>query len=122
MAVLFALSSTPNLRINPDPTLDHLLRKVGHAAAFALLAVLVAWAIGGLRGDPRRAVAVFAFVVGYAITDEIHQAFTAGRSPSALDVAIDAAGAGIGVIVVRIVERRRAGARQTRDTGGGPPT
>src|SRR5262245_14416546 len=121
MVVLFILSATPNLRISQDPSLDHVLRKLGHAAAYALLAVLVAWAMGGLRGDPRRAPLAFGIVVAYAITDEIHQAFTATRSPSALDVAVDAAGAGIGVLVYRMVERRRAATRRMDDASDPPP-
>jgi VanZ family protein len=122
MAILFALSSTPNLRFSEDPALDHVLRKLGHAAAYALLAVLVTWAIGGLRRDPRRALAAFAIVVAYAISDEIHQAFTATRSPSVLDVAVDAAGAGIGILLYRIGERRRAGSRPSAEASGRPPT
>jgi VanZ family protein len=122
MAILLALSSTPNLRFSEDPALDHVLRKLGHAAAYALLAVLVTWAIGGLRRDPRRALAAFAIVVAYAISDEIHQAFTATRSPSVLDVAVDAAGAGIGILLYRIGERRRAGSRPSAEASGRPPT
>lgn len=39
----------------------------------------------------------------YAISDEIHQSFTPGRTPSAIDVGIDTAGVILGIILVLIV-------------------
>ena len=45
------------------------------------------------------------FLVGliYAITDEYHQSFVAGRGPSATDVCIDTAGVCIGIVIVLII-------------------
>ena len=34
--------------------------------------------------------------IGYAITDELHQAFVPGRTPKLLDVLIDSSGASLG--------------------------
>lgn len=39
----------------------------------------------------------------YAITDEYHQSFVAGRGPSARDVCIDTAGVFIGIIIILII-------------------
>ena len=39
----------------------------------------------------------------YAISDELHQSFIPGRSPSAIDVGIDTAGVIIGILVVLII-------------------
>lgn len=39
----------------------------------------------------------------YAITDEYHQSFVAGRGPSVTDVCIDTAGVFIGIIIVLII-------------------
>ena len=39
----------------------------------------------------------------YAITDEIHQGFTPGRTPSVIDVGIDTCGVFLGIILVLIV-------------------
>ena len=50
-----------------------------------------------------------AFGIGYAVTDELHQFFVAGRSASIFDVCIDALGivTGIGIYVImrKAIER-----------------
>ena len=43
----------------------------------------------------------------YAITDELHQGFVAGRHPSPVDVGIDATGALIAVVAAGIFRSRR---------------
>lgn len=45
------------------------------------------------------------FLVGliYAITDEYHQSFVAGRGPAITDVCIDTAGVCIGIVIVLII-------------------
>jgi VanZ family protein len=48
------------------------------------------------------------FTVLYAMTDEFHQGFVAGRHPSLVDVGIDATGALIAVVVVSLIRSRRA--------------
>ncbi|WP_019534256.1 VanZ family protein [Paenibacillus ginsengihumi] len=40
--------------------------------------------------------------------DEIHQSFTAGRTPLALDVLLDATGAAAGIILCSAIARRRS--------------
>ncbi len=98
-AVIFALSSEPNLRFVADDDLDLVVRKIGHMGVFGILAVLVWFALGRTR-LPRRWVWALAATVLYAITDELHQGFVAGRHPSPVDVGIDAAGALIALAVV----------------------
>ena len=50
---------------------------------------------------------IISFVVGvsYAITDEVHQSFTPGRTPSIIDVGIDSIGVltGIFILIVLII-------------------
>ena len=41
MTVIFVLSAQPGLRVAEDPMLDYVLRKVGHVAVFAVLAMLL---------------------------------------------------------------------------------
>ena len=107
MAAIFWASSGPVPPVVPDPTLDLVAKKVGHFLAYALLAVLWWLAVRRELTD-RAAIAVaLAITIGYAGFDEIHQAFTATRNPSSVDVAIDAAGAVIGIWgVVRWFARR----------------
>jgi len=88
-AVIFAFSSIPSLGTGLG-TWDLVLRKLAHATEYAVLGVLL------LRATGRMSVA---FVLGtlYAVTDELHQSFVAGRHASPLDVAIDAAGVAVGL-------------------------
>ena len=73
-------------------------RKLAHAAEYAVLAVLLWRAL-------ESGWAAFWLAVAYAITDEIHQAFVPGRHMSPLDVAVDAAGAAVGLLFVLRVRR-----------------
>ena len=92
-AVIFALSSVSDLGTGLG-TWDLVLRKLGHAAEFALLGALLVRALG----DARTAVAAG---VAYAASDELHQHFVPGRVGSPLDVAIDAVGVALGVFLWR---------------------
>lgn len=96
-AVIFALSSVPDLGTGLG-TWDLVLRKLAHAAEYAVLGALLLRAVG----DVRLAVAAG---VAYAISDEVHQRFVAGRVGSPLDVAIDAAGVALGVLLWRRYRR-----------------
>lgn len=122
-SLLFVLSSQPELRLVAEPVLDTILRKLAHLAAYALLAMLIAYPLGGVRRDRRVGLALV-LVVAYGLSDEIHQAFVPGRVPALSDVAIDAAGGVIGLVGARLVGPRRAGHEQHdagvgRFTGGG---
>jgi VanZ family protein len=92
-AVIFALSSIPNLGTDLG-TWDTILRKGAHVTEYAILGLLLLRALG-------REAPAFALGVAYAITDEVHQHFVSGRHSSPLDVAIDSAGILIGVLVAR---------------------
>jgi VanZ family protein len=88
-AVIFALSSVPDLGTGLGGW-DLLLRKLAHAAEFAILGALLLRALG-------RPLAAFVLGTAYAVSDEIHQAFVAGRVGSPVDVAIDAVGVAVGI-------------------------
>src|SRR5215510_6142396 len=92
-ALIFALSSIPSLGTGLG-TWDLILRKCAHITEYAVLAFLLARAIG--REGPALALGVL-----YAASDELHQAFVRGRHASPVDVAIDMLGLLIGVAVWR---------------------
>jgi VanZ family protein len=92
-AVIFAFSSIPSLNSGLGGW-DYVLRKCAHMTEYAILAVL-------LWRATRSYAWAFALAVAYAATDEVHQLFVRGRHGSPLDVAIDAAGALIGLAVWR---------------------
>lgn len=92
MGIIFYLSDQPDLPRAPQPWLDMALKKLGHAAAYALLFLLLrrAW----LRIlDSRRALpASLVITAAYAVSDELHQAFVPGRHANVYDVVIDLTG------------------------------
>jgi VanZ family protein len=96
-AVIFAFSAVPSLGTGLG-TWDYVLRKCAHMTEYAILAFLLARAVG-------RAVPAFALGVLYAASDEVHQTFVAGRHGSPVDVAIDSVGLAAGLLLWR---RRRA--------------
>ena len=89
--VIFAFSSIPALSSGLG-TWDFVLRKCAHITEYAILAALLMRAIG--RAGP-----AFLTAVAYAATDEFHQHFVRGRHASPVDVAIDAFGAALGLLV-----------------------
>jgi VanZ family protein len=97
-AVIFAFSSIPSLSSGLG-TWDTILRKVAHVTEYAVLGALLYRALG------REPVALAAGVA-YAATDELHQHFVRGRHASPVDVAIDAVGVAVGMLLwLRLRER-----------------
>ena len=121
MALIFFLSAQPDLDSGLG-ALDLVLRKLAHAAEYALLTLLWAWA---LRPATRWNVLAAAMIaVLYAASDEFHQTFVEGRHGSPVDVLVDSAGVLIAIALLRYhralrttVGTRGAGARTGR--GGG---
>ena len=91
--------------IGPDlqDGLHLLIRKAAHFTEYAILALL--WA-GVLPHGPRRLWLAFWLTTGYAVSDEIHQAFVPNRGPSPIDVLIDASGAATALTALWLLNRR----------------
>ena len=97
-AVIFTFSSIPSLSTGLG-TWDTILRKGAHVTEYAVLGGLLYRALG------REALAL-ATCIAYAATDELHQHFVRGRHASPVDVAIDALGVALGMLVwLRLRER-----------------
>jgi VanZ family protein len=100
MALLFTASSSS------DPDLPgQLSDKVVHFAAYGVLGALVlnALANGTIAGLTwPRALAAILIAVLYGLSDELHQSFVPGRSPDALDVLADAAGAAAAALTLLV--------------------
>ncbi|MBR5712746.1 MAG: VanZ family protein [Lachnospiraceae bacterium] len=104
--------ATPEFR----ERLSFVVRKCGHAAEYAILAVLTALALlaWGVRRAGMLALIAWVWSVVYAATDEYHQLSVAGRAGQWRDVLIDAAGAAAGVIafvLVLLIIRKHSGKR-----------
>ena len=98
--LIFVFSSVPDLGTGLGGW-DLVLRKIGHAAEFAVLGALLARALGS-------AWLAIALGVLYAVSDEVHQTFVPGREGSPLDVAIDTVGVAFGVVVWQRIARARS--------------
>jgi len=100
MGVIFWLSSRSTLPRPPGAS-PGLVSILGHLGAYFVLTLLLAWALLAL-GRPLRETLATAWVVAilYGISDEIHQHFVPNRHPGAFDVATDAVGAAIALVLV----------------------
>ena len=96
-ALIFAFSSAPDLGTGLGGW-DLVLRKLAHAAEFAVLGALLVRATG-------RAGLAFALGTLYAVSDELHQVLVPGRIGSPFDVAIDTVGVAFGVLIWQRVAR-----------------
>ncbi len=110
MGLIFLLSAQPDLPHPPSAFLDHVVKKGGHMAAFAILAWLWWRALHRERGMPMGVALGLAlmFTVLYAVSDEVHQSFVPGRKPRATDVLFDSLGASAMVIIIRLVRGAKA--------------
>jgi VanZ family protein len=97
-ALIFTLSSIPDLGTGLGGW-DLVLRKIAHAAEYAVLGALLFRALG-------RELPAVAIGIAYAVTDEVHQVFVPGRQGAAFDVLVDAAGVLVGVYVLGRAARR----------------
>src|SRR5437660_10953182 len=104
-AVIFALSSIPSLSTGLG-IWDTILRKGAHVTEYAVLGALL------YRALEREPLALAAGIV-YAATDELHQHFVRGRHGSPVDVAIDAVGVALGMVIWLRVRERWGRSRST---------
>ena len=89
----------PNLDLDVE-SFHTFVRKNAHFMAYLLLSLLSlnAWRSSGF-GSWKQLFLGFGMCVLFAMTDEIHQLFIAGRSGEARDVLIDSAGASLGLVL-----------------------
>lgn len=96
MAAIFYLSS-----LSSPPTPEDVSDKTLHFVAYGGLALVTLRAVAGGRwsGVTWSALVVAWLIAAlYGVTDEIHQTFTAGRSPELGDIGADALGAAIATV------------------------
>lgn len=98
MGVIFLLSAQPDLSTGLG-FWDLVLRKLAHAGSYALLTLLWWRALAPLTGRSLPLAVAISFL--YAVSDEYHQSFVAGRIGSPVDVAIDTLGMALAVLLAR---------------------
>lgn len=111
MAAIFVASSMSTVPSLPGGLTDY----TGHFIGYTLLGVLALRGFAGAtwRGVTTRAARQAVFMSSlYGVSDEFHQAFVPGRSPSFANWCVDTLGALVGAALVvaaaRFVARRRA--------------
>ena len=87
---------------------QNLARKSAHAILFAILGILSASALSRHIGKTLPLIVIAELVsILYACSDELHQHFSAGRSPQITDVLLDSAGALCGILLLVLFARGR---------------
>ncbi|MCM1307962.1 MAG: VanZ family protein [Butyrivibrio sp.] len=93
------------------------IRKIAHAGIYFILGLFTSLSAAELSRKigrlPLCILTAWLICVLYAVSDELHQSFTAGRTPSFWDVLIDSAGALLSALAVGIIshiggKRRRS--------------
>jgi hypothetical protein len=98
MILIFGASATSGRDLPAFGAWDLLAKKGSHMLGYALLACAYFHALNQSKSfKASRFIAAICLAVLYAATDEFHQSFTPGRTPSVSDVIIDSAGALIGL-------------------------
>lgn len=86
--------------------LNYIVRKVAHMGEYFILALLVLNVIYQFKNDRKISdyIICVSFCFVYAITDEVHQLFVAGRTGQFSDVLIDTLGASIACFVIMLIK------------------
>ena len=109
-SLIFYLSAQPDLSTGLG-SWDMLARKTAHVGEYAVLTVLLWFAISRLGVRLGLALpSAFVLAVIYASSDEIHQHFIKGRDGNPRDVVIDSIGVTIASLAVVWLRSRNAGA------------
>jgi VanZ family protein len=97
MVVIFVASATPGMDLPNAGAFDILLKKGGHFLGYALLGAACLRGLAWRRGPAIRDVGMaILMALLYAASDELHQAFTPGRTPAVSDVLLDGVGSAVG--------------------------
>jgi VanZ family protein len=106
MGLIFFLSAQPRLPSLLPPGLPQIQDVFGHFTVYAVLVVLVWWALRG-AGIRHPFLWALGVTVLYSFTDEFHQSFVPNRHPDVFDLATDFAGAVTALFIVRWLGVRR---------------
>ena len=107
---VIGLSITPGVE-RPDDNLFSWLfshtsspvQKVLHVVTYALLATLWMWTLAGIESVPVRLALSLVLALGLGIALEWYQTTVPGRFGSVLDIALNAVGAVVGLIVALLL-------------------
>ena len=103
MGLIFWFSSQPSSNLPDFNWADRIVKKGGHIFGYGLLA----WGNwSALVGKPNRHWLAWLLAILYAVTDEFHQSFVAGRFASIWDVVVfDNLGAVVAIWLLRQITK-----------------
>jgi VanZ family protein len=93
MGLIFFFSSLPSAKVPYLGGLDYFIKKGSHAFGYGLLGLSYYYALPRSLSRMYRWVLALIMAILFALSDEYHQSFVAGRNSSLGDVAIDGFGA-----------------------------
>jgi VanZ family protein len=108
--MIFLASNQQGLAVSDDPGVDRPLRQVAHIGVYAVLTILLTWALTGPRLPSLRLAGTCGFLaLLYGVTDEWHQTFVPTRMGRPEDLVWDALGAlvAVGMIAATVAVARR---------------
>ncbi|MCC7119664.1 MAG: VanZ family protein [Anaerolineales bacterium] len=85
MLIIFLFSSRSSTQLPNFLSWDYVIKKTSHAVGYGLLAFAFYYALGF---QPKHICLAWFLAVLYSATDEFHQSFVPGRSPSITDVLV----------------------------------
>ncbi len=104
--LIFFLSAQPGLRVSNDPGVDGPVRHLAHVGTYALLTLLIGWALAGHATPTTRSAVVSAVLaLLYGVTDEWHQTYVPSRTGRPEDLIWDGLGAIAGLLVLLLIAR-----------------
>lgn len=115
MIASVAALSVPSFDLLPQVQKDAVIaacqifvRKTAHICAYFVLGILCMLLFKKLRLSNRlRFMISLGICAAYAIADELHQIFVAGRTASFTDIVIDLAGALAGILLIMLATRKK---------------
>lgn len=85
---------------------DKVIRKLAHYTIYTIGGFLIMnYAYATDRKPKEKILCSILFGAGYAVTDELHQFFVAGRSARIFDVGIDTLGVATGILIYLIIRK-----------------
>lgn len=94
-ALIFYLSSIPNLEVTSETVPNFITRKLAHLGEYAILAILI-FRSRNLKG----ALLAILLATIYGISDEVHQTFVPTREFHFTDIGFDFVGSFLGVYIL----------------------
>ncbi|MGV9002303.1 MAG: VanZ family protein [Candidatus Saccharimonadaceae bacterium] len=91
----------------PSDVLSFLTRKAAHTVAYFIFGILAYNVVRQYKRTTRRTIIISILIVlGYALSDEFHQAFVPGRTAMLTDVLIDTTAGTIGVTLAYLTHKK----------------